>query len=189
MTTGQTPSQTVGPFFALGLTPEQCGYPFTSIAGNDLAGPGTAGTPVALTGQVLDGESAPVSDAMIEIWQADAAGTYAGEGSNTGFTGFGRTGIDAGDKCCFAFHTIKPGAVADGHAPHINVIVFMRGALNHLFTRIYFPEDGAAHKDDPVLAAVPAARRATLIARPDGGNAYRFDIHLQGAHETVFFDL
>ncbi len=189
MTAGQTPSQTVGPFFALGLTAEQYGYPFTSIAGPDLTGPETVGDRIQVFGQVLDGAGTPVSDALIEIWQADATGNFAGKGANAGFSGFGRAGTGVHDDNCFVFQTVKPGIIAEGHAPHINVIVFMRGTLNHLFTRIYFPEDAAAHAADPVLTAVPRDRRATLIATADSDRAYRFDIHMQGAHETVFFDL
>jgi len=185
--TGETPSQTVGPYFALGLTTEQYGYPFTSIAGPDLTTPDTEGTRITLTGQVFDGDGEPVSDAIIELWQADAAGRYPGEGSNVGFTGFGRSGTGFDEALQFSFRTIKPGVSSTGDAPHINVVVMMRGALNHLFTRIYFPEDDTS--SDAVLAAVPPDRRATLIARSDGDNAYRFDIHMQGAQETVFFDI
>ena len=189
MASGETPSQTVGPYFAIGLTAEQYGFPFSSIAGADLVTPDTVGTPITISGQVFDGEGAPVSDAMIEIWQADAAGKYPDRTTNTAFSGFGRTGTGTDAETRFTFRTIKPGTVADGEAPHINVVVFMRGTLNHLFTRLYFPEDAAAHGTDPVLAAVPAERRHTLIARSDGETAYRFDIHMQGAQETVFFDL
>ncbi|MGI9463408.1 MAG: protocatechuate 3,4-dioxygenase subunit alpha, partial [Aestuariivirgaceae bacterium] len=134
MTTGQTPSQTVGPFFALGLTAGQYGYPFTSIAGPDLVRPDTGGDRITISGRVLDGEGAPVSDALVEIWQADAAGNYAGRGGNTSFAGFGRTGTGVDAKNRSVFHTIKPGCVAKNEAPHINGIVFMRCALTHLFT-------------------------------------------------------
>lgn len=184
---GETPSQTVGPFFALGLTAEQYGYPFTSIAGSDLTTPDTEGTRITLTGQVLDGDSEPVTDAIIEIWQADAAGRYPKQGSNTRFKGLGRSGTGFDDTAQFSFKTIKPGAPNVHDTPHINVVVMMRGALNHLFTRIYFPD--CDNSKDQVLAAVPADRRDTLMARSDGDNAYRFDIHMQGAQETVFFDI
>ncbi len=187
--TGETPSQTVGPFFAIGLTAEQYGYPFTTIAGSDLTSPDDDTPPITITGQVLDGDGEPVSDAMIEIWQADAAGRYPGRGANIGFKGFGRAGTGSDDSAEFHFTTVKPGAAGDGEAPHINVIVFMRGTLNHLFTRIYFPEDAEAHAGDAVLTAVPPERRGTLIASPQGNNAYRFDIHMQGTKETVFFDI
>lgn len=189
MKASQTPSQTVGPYFAIGLTADQYGLPYTSIAGADLTGPGTTDARITISGQVFDGEGTVIDDAMIEIWQADAAGKFARPGSNSAFTGFGRcgTGTDAANR--FKFQTIKPGSIADGHAPYIDVIVFMRGTLNHLYTRIYFPEDASLHGDDPVLAAVPVDRRYTLIARPDSEGVYRFDIHMQGEHETVFFDL
>ena len=185
--TSETPSQTVGPFFALGLTTEQYGYPFTSIAGPDLTTPDTEGTRISLTGQVFDGDGEPVTDAVIELWQADATGRYPGEGSNSRFKGFGRSGTGFDNAAQFSFQTIKPAAPNVHDAPHINVVVMMRGALNHLFTRIYFPD--ADNSNDQVLAAVPPDRRATLMARPDGDNAYRFDIHMQGAQETVFFDI
>lgn len=186
---GQTPSQTVGPYFALGLTPRQYGYPFASIAGPDLTTTETSGARIALSGQVFDGDGAAITDAMVEIWQADAAGRYPGAGSNASFRGFGRSGTGYDASATYAFTTVRPGAPAAGQAPHINVAVFMRGTLNHLYTRIYFPDDAGAHDRDPVLAAVPPQRRATLISTADGDNAYRFDIHMQGPQETVFFDL
>lgn len=190
----QTPSQTVGPFFAYGLTPEQYGYAFESVAGPDMCGTDTDGERIRIEGRVLDGEGAIIPDAMIELWQADAEGRYAhpadGRGSNANFSGFGRcgTGTDAQDR--FVFETIKPGAIGEGHAPHISVIVFMRGVLTHAFTRIYFSDEEQANAADPVLAGVPQDRRSTLIAeRCDGEAAYRFDIHMQGENETVFFDV
>ena len=186
--TGETPSQTVGPFFAIGLTAEQYGYPHTSIAGNDLTVPELTGDRIALTGQVFDGDGEAVGDAMIEIWQADAAGRYVAPGSNIGFKGFGRSGTGYDDSKHYSFTTVRPGGVGNC-APHINVVVFMRGTLNHLFTRVYFPEDGEAHLTDPVLQAVPAERRGTLLAVREGDAVYRFDIHMQGERETVFFDV
>lgn len=192
----QTPSQTIGPFFAYGLTPEQYGYDLTSIAAPTLGGEADDGERIRIEGQVFDGEGVPVGDAMIEVWQADAAGRYAHpadtRGSNTGFTGFGRVGTGTDPQQRFFFETVKPGAPAQGQAPHINVIVFMRGLLNHAYTRIYFPEDADAHTSDPVLAGVPAERRDSLVARrqeSEAGPVYRFDIHMQGPQETVFFDL
>jgi protocatechuate 3,4-dioxygenase alpha subunit len=188
----QTPSQTVGPYFAYGLTPEQYGYDFPQAVGADLRGEGCTGEAIRIEGRVLDGENTPVDDAMIEIWQADDQGRYPGtEGANTGFAGFGRAGTGADPENLFRFETVKPGATADG-APHINVIVTMRGLLNHLFTRIYFADEVKANEADPLLQAVPEERRHTLIAeRHDAGDevVYRFDIHMQGAAETVFLDL
>ncbi|WP_282608721.1 protocatechuate 3,4-dioxygenase subunit alpha [Pelagibius sp. Alg239-R121] len=192
----QTPSQTVGPFFAYGLTPEQYDYDLTSIAVPEVGGQDVEGERIRIEGQVFDGEGAPIGDAMIEIWQADAAGRYAhsadGRGSNANFTGFGRVGTGTDPQQRFFFETIRPGAVGNGQAPHVNVVVFMRGMLSHAYTRIYFPENAKAHASDPVLSSVPAERRETLIAQLDESGAirvYRFDIHMQGPQETVFFDV
>ncbi len=196
MTRKQTPSQTIGPFFAYGLTPEQYDYDLTSVATPQLASEKQEGTAIRIEGRVFDGEGAAVGDAMIEIWQADAAGRYAHpsdkRGSNVGFTGFGRVGTGTDPQQRFFFETIKPGAIEKGQAPHINVIVFMRGMLNHAYTRIYFSDEAEANAADPVLATLPAERRGTLIAERvtrEGTAVYRFDIHMQGADETVFFDL
>lgn len=159
-----TPSQTVGPFFHLGLA-----WPRAATV------PGAR----ALTGQILDGAGAPVPDALLELWQADAAGVPAPD------HGLQRASVDADGR--FSFQLLKPGAM-NGAAPHLALTVFARGLLRHLHTRIYFPEDEALHDSDPVLARIPRARRATLIARRVGPD-YRFDIHLQGPQETVFFDV
>lgn len=192
----QTPSQTVGPFFAYGLTPEQYGYQFTSIAGGDLATSDADGERIRIEGRVLDGAGEPISDAMIEIWQADGQGRYAHphdpRGSNTGFKGFGRVGTGTDPECRFIFDTVKPGSVDGRQAPHINVIVFARGLLLHAYTRMYFSDESEANARDPVLAAVPPERRSTLIAErrsTPSGTVYRFDIHMQGDAETVFFDV
>lgn len=186
---GQTPSQTVGPFFAYGLTPEQYGYNWPSIAGPEMADEATAGERITFEGCVFDGAGQPVTDALIEIWQADGAGTYAtAQGRNTGFTGFGRAGTGVAGDGVFRFATIKPGAPSATEAPHINIILTMRGLLMHTFTRAYF--DGEARNArDPVLAQVPADRRTTLLARQSAPGVWRFDIHMQGESETVFFDL
>jgi protocatechuate 3,4-dioxygenase alpha subunit len=190
----QTPSQTVGPFFSFGLAPEQYGYGFRSIAGATLVDDGTPGSRIHVIGRVFDGEGQPMSDALIEIWQADTEGRYAHpadpRSSNTAFKGFGRTGTGPDPESRFIFDTVMPGAVA-GQAPHINVIVHARGMLNHLYTRLYF-EDQEANARDPVLQSVPPERRGTLLARRDGTaspTTYRFDIRLQGDGETVFFDV
>jgi protocatechuate 3,4-dioxygenase alpha subunit len=192
----QTPSQTVGPFFAYGLTPEQYGYPFRELAGAVLTDDDTPGERIRIVGRVLDGDGAPVPDAMIEIWQADAEGRYAhpadARGSNVPFKGFGRCGTGTDPESRFVFDTIKPGAPGDGQAPHVNVIVFMRGLLSHVYTRIYFADETEANARDPVLASVEEARRHTLIAAcatTPAGTVYRFDIRLQGPDETVFFDV
>lgn len=192
---GQTPSQTVGPFFAYGLVPSQYGYAMRSLWGPVLAEPRTPGQPIRLIGQVFDGRGDTVMDALIEIKQADAGGRYPDSPESvaaSGFTGFGRMGTGSRPDHAFEFQTIKPGPTPDGQAPHIDVIVSMRGLLNHLFTRVYFDDETAANAADAVLGAVPAARRATLVARGQdlpGGRVYRFDIHLQGPQETVFFDV
>lgn len=193
---GQTPSQTVGPYFAYGLTPQQYGYPLAEIASGRLAGDDAEGQRIRIEGKVYDGAGAAIPDAMIEIWQADAQGRYAHpadpRGSNADFRGFGRFGTGTDPDSRFIFDTVKPGAIGDGQAPHVNVIVFMRGILVHAFTRLYFSDEAAANAADPVLSSVPEDRRHTLVAeRREGptGTVYRFDIHMQGADETVFFDV
>ena len=136
---------------------------------------------------------------MLEVWQANAHGRYnhpADQRSDNlldpDFKGFGRTGTGADPECRFTFETIKPGAIGDGQAPHLSLILFMRGLISHLYTRIYFSDEAEANAADPVLARVPPERRHTLIAQRDetpGGIIYRFDIHMQGPGETVFFDI
>lgn len=192
MSSEQTPSQTVGPYFAYGLTPTQYGYKFASIAGPRMADEQIQGEHIRVTGQVIDGDGVPVPDAMIEVWQADADGCYPDGSRQDGFTGFGRVGTGTDPQNRFWFDTIKPGATADGQAPHLNMIVFMRGLLSHLYTRIYFSDEAALNASDPVLGSIDEARRQTLIARREetpAGTVYRFDIHMQGASETVFFDV
>jgi len=197
MSRGQTPSQTVGPFFAYGLTPEQFRYPFRGTAIHVMAKPGTDGDHIRIEGRVFDGQGDPVPDAMIELWQANAHGRYNHPADDRqdnlldpDFNGFGRAGTDK--EGGFVFETVKPGPIGDGQAPHINVILFMRGMLSHAYTRIYFSDETAANENDPVLGAVDTARRGSLIARRDetpGGAVYRLDIHMQGDAETVFFDI
>jgi protocatechuate 3,4-dioxygenase alpha subunit len=172
MSHGQTPSQTVGPFFAYGLTAEQYGYPFTQIAGGVIA---SSDESIRIMGQILDGEGRPVPDALIEIWQPRA--------------GFGRQGTGATADNTFQFETLKPTASSATAAPFLTAIVFTRGLLSHLYTRIYFDDEAAANATDDVLGALPPDRRATLMARREGPRRYRFDIHLQGDAETVFFDV
>jgi protocatechuate 3,4-dioxygenase, alpha subunit len=181
---GSTPSQTVGPYLHIGLTWEDGAY---------VVPEGTPGA-VWIRGRVYDGDQELITDAVVETWQADADGRFDHpddpRGAVAGWRGFGRSDtLDGGE---FAIHTVLPGAlpVGDGgiQAPHIDVSVFARGMLNRVVTRIYFPEFGDANGADPVLAAVPARRRDTLIARrtEDG---YSFDVYLQGEGETVFFDV
>lgn len=180
-----TASQTVGPFFRIGLA---------HLYGDDLAPGAPAQEKIAFHGRVLDGDGKPVNDAVLEIWQADRHGKYAhpddpqAKPVTPGFKGFGR--VATGDKGEFRFTTVKPGGLPGPHgmpqAPHLLVAVFMRGLLIHLVTRIYFPDE-AANADDPVLQLVPTARRATLIARKMA-DALQWDVILQGDKETVFFE-
>ena len=192
---GITPSQTVGPYFAIALTPGD--YDWAPTVGNNLVTPDASGERIAIEGRVLDGDAKPVDDAMVDIWQADGAGRYAHPGDaranpNAAFKGFGRAGTDESGR--YRFDTIKPGAVPGpngSQAPHILLTVFARGMLRHFFTRLYF-SDEAGNDADPILRLVPPERRATLIARREDGGThalYRFDIRLQGENETVFFDL
>jgi len=185
-----TASQTVGPFFHLGLT--------GSRSVGRIAGPGIAGERVRLSCRVLDGDGVPLNDALIEIWQADAQGHYHhpddphNSSGNPAFLGFGRQETDEDGSC--SFETIKPGRVpgAANHrqAPHLNCTVFARGLLKHLTTRIYFSGD-PANAEDPILRLVPEERRDTLMAHehPAEGGAWHINIHLSGEHETVFFDV
>ncbi|WJR78146.1 protocatechuate 3,4-dioxygenase subunit alpha [Bradyrhizobium sp. NP1] len=194
---GITPSQTVGPFFKYGLTPDGQ-YDWNDAFTSNLVTPDASGERIRIEGKVYDGEGQPVPDCMLEIWQADGQGRFVDPQDsralpNTKFRGFGRCGTDANGS--YAFDTIKPGAVPgpDGRAqaPHILLAVFGRGMLRHLYTRIYF-SDEAANGSDGVLALVPADRRATLIATREGGKGspvYRLDLRLQGGDETVFFDI
>ena len=193
-----TPSQTVGPYFAIGLMPESLSLSWTSSVTNDLVTPDVSGERIRIEGRVLDGDGEPIDDCLLEIWQADAAGRYAHPVDrralpNATFKGFGRAATDAGGG--YVFWTIKPGRVSGPEsplqAPHIVVAVFARGMLRQQYTRIYFAGE-AANADDAVLALVPEVRRSTLMARPKPGTdpvVYAFDIHLQGDHETVFFDV
>jgi protocatechuate 3,4-dioxygenase, alpha subunit len=190
----RTPSQTVGPYLHIGLT--QGGYGAREIFGANLADAGPSGRHIRIEGRVYDGEGKVVPDAVLEIWQADDQGRYAhpADGrplASNSFRGFGRCPTDKDGV--FAFATVKPGSVPGpagaAQAPHINVGLFSRGLLKRLFTRIYF-EGEPANAADPVLALVPADRRRTLLATADPGNPglFRFDLYLQGANETVFFD-
>ena len=194
---GITPSQTVGPFFKYGLTPDRK-YDWNDAFSSNLVTPDTSGERIRVEGRVLDGDSQPVGDCMLEIWQADAQGRFSDPQDkralpNSAFRGFGRCGTDPNGD--YAFDTIKPGTVPDPdgkpQAPHLLLAIFARGMLLHLYTRIYFDGE-AGNAADPILALVPADRRATLIAtrKAGGGNAvYHLDIRLQGDDETVFFDI
>lgn len=190
----RTPSQTIGPFFAYGLTAAQFGYSYNSIANGSLIKDHTEGERIYVVGTLFDGGGNPVSDAMIELWQADADGTYRTIHAECedGFTGFGRLGTGTDAISGFRFITIKPGSIGKNSAPHINIILFMRGSLHQLYTRLYFSDEVDANKKDELLSSVAAERRHTLIAREVKKQAvteYHFDIHMQGKDETVFFDI
>ncbi|MTI43503.1 protocatechuate 3,4-dioxygenase alpha subunit [Roseibium hamelinense] len=199
----ETPSQTAGPYVHIGLAPAQAGQAFAGkTISNKLAGPDTPGERITIEGRVFDGTGTPIRDALIECWQADANGRYnchedlPGGADHDGFAGFGRCGSDF-ETGLFSFETIKPGVVPGRNgvqqAPHISLWIVARGLNVGLQTRLYFSEETAANAADPVLNTIEQeARRQTLIAeRISTGDVavYRFNIHLQGAEETVFFDI
>ena len=172
-----TPSQTIGPFFHDALL----GSDLTELVSPDDA------EAVRISGVVYDGAGEPVPDAMLELWQAgdDRHGS-------DDFSGFGRSGTDEGGR--FSFTTIKPGPLIGPNgeteqAPHADILVFARGLLRQVTTRMYFPDEEEANAADPVLTLIedPALRR-TLIARDEGDGSYRFDVHLQGENQTAFFE-
>jgi protocatechuate 3,4-dioxygenase, alpha subunit len=194
--TGITPSQTVGPYFKYGLTPGN-EYEWNDAFSNDLVTPDVTGERIRIEGTVFDGDGKIIPDSMLEIWQADAQGRFSDPQDkralpNTAFRGFGRCGTTNDGN--YSFQTIKPGSVPGPNdqpqAPHILLAVYARGMTRQAQTRIYF-SDEAANASDPILALVPADRRDTLVAKKDAaqGNVYRFDVHLQGENETVFFDV
>ncbi len=183
---GLTPSQTVGPYLKIGLIHDRIGRQLV-----DPADPRA----IVIRGRLLDGHDEPVTDGMVEIWQANAAGRYRHERDQRqelpleeGFTGFGRSSTEEGGW--FEFVTVKPGPVPwpEGgmQAPHVAVGIFARGLLKRVVTRMYFPDEEAANARDPVLSRLDERARSTLIARADG-DGLRFDIRLQGPHQTTFF--
>jgi protocatechuate 3,4-dioxygenase alpha subunit len=177
----------VGPFFHAGLATEP-------LLGQ-MAGPNTRGERVRLQIRIFDGAGEPLPDALVELWQADAAGRYVEQPDHAdadpgcAFRGWGRLPTNTAGEC--VFETIRPGATTAGdgreQAAHINVCLFFRGIMRHIFTRIYFSDDPAL-ADDPVMALVPESRRHTLVAKRLE-NTWTLDIRLQGVNETVFFDL
>ena len=181
-----TASQTVGPYLKIG---------FATLSSDTIAPPGVRGERVTIQGRLYDGDGKPVNDCAVEIWQANAKGRYSSAEDaqatpiDPKFRGFGRvlTGADGE----FRFTTIKPGRVPGPggvlQAPHLAVVIFMRGSLRHVLTRMYFPDD-PANAEDPILKLVPAERRATLIAKQTAQGTLEWNIHMQGANETVFFD-
>jgi protocatechuate 3,4-dioxygenase, alpha subunit len=170
MTPPLTPSQTVGPYFAIGLS---------RGLQNEVVPAGTEGA-LTLEGTVLDGDGRPIPDAMVEIWQADPSGEYRGD------YGWARCGTDADG--CYSFVVTRPGPV-EGQAPHLVMLVFMRGLLKAALTRVYFPDEATANERDPVLAGVPEEQRALLVAAPDEAGALRFDVRMRGEGQTPFFTL
>lgn len=183
-----TTSQTVGPYFSIGLT---------RLKKVDLTGPEVSGDRITIAGRVLDGDGQPVPDALLETWQANSHGKYAHPEDDqrkpldSGFQGYGRIPVDENGR--FSFTTIKPGAVpgpgGKPQAPHIAVSVFARGLLRRLVTRIYFPDE-PANAGDLVLNLVDAERRSTLIAKRNINQlgTLEWNVILQGIGETIFFD-
>jgi protocatechuate 3,4-dioxygenase alpha subunit len=174
----RTPSQTAGPFLSIGMG--WCSDSSTATSEGDRL--------IHVAGGVFDGNRVPVTDAVLEFWQADAAGSFARDAA-FGWRGFARALSDG--EGGYSLRTVKPGRVRDGsgalQAPHIDVSIFARGLLQRVVTRIYFSDEPAANAEDPVLASITdPRRRATLVALL-GEDGYRFDIRLQGEEETVAF--
>lgn len=182
-----TTSQTVGPFFGIGLN---------WLYRDNLAAEGVAGERVVVEGRLVDGDGLPVPDAFLEFWQANSQGKYdhpedtQDKATEDGFKGFAR--VPTNPDGTFRLTTIKPGSVPGPNgrpqAPHLLVSIFMRGILRRLVTRMYFPED-AANGNDPILNLVEPARRSSLIAKKNRPGTAQWDVYLQGPEETVFFDL
>jgi len=193
----ETPSQTAGPYVHIGLVPRAAGFKvFEHELGQEIAGPDCQGERITVEGRVLDGAGAPVTDVLIEVWQANAAGHYNDPNAppeqavEPGFSGFGRVVPDF-DTGVFSFQTVKPGPAGGLQAPHLNLWLVARGINLGLNTRMYFGDESTANAADPLLARIDSpARRGTLIASHAGPEPfYCFDIHLQGASETVFLDI
>ncbi len=185
--TAATGSQTAGPYWHLIEHPDWADLLRAAGPNGALAGTGER---ILLTGQVTDGEGAPCPDAMVEIWQADPEGRYDGA-----FHGFGRCATDREGR--YRFVTLKPGPVRGRgnatQAPHVTLSIFARGLMAQVVTRLYFAGE-ALNEADPVLAAIPAARRGTMVAQPAGAGEWRLDIRLQGPKgkedtETVFLEV
>lgn len=199
MSAKPTPSQTAGPYVHIGCVPNHAGLaaPWEQDLGAVMRSGPVRGQEITLAGTLRDGLGAPVTDALVEIWQADADGLFPGPSETRGsadpnFTGFGRAATDATGG--YRFETVKPGRVPwhDGtlQAPHVTLWIVARGVNIALQTRAYFADEDSANAEDPVLARIaPAFRAETLLARPEDDGAYRFDIRLQGEGETVFLDI
>jgi len=199
----ETASQTAGPYVHIGLAPHQAGFDiFENNFGNVLVGPATKGERIRIEGRVIDGSGTPLRDVLLEIWQANAAGRYnhpadkQNKPLDDDFRGWGRACSDF-ETGVYCFETIKPGAVMGRNgrlmAPHVNLWIVARGINIGLNTRLYFSDEVEANAKDPVLNLVEwEVRRKTLIAQREerGGEVvYRFDVHIQGDNETVFFDI
>jgi len=180
-----TPSQTVGPFFTLGLTKPESDKTCKSPVSNLITGDGEK---ISIIGRVMDGNQEPIHDALIEIWQSDSSGKF----DNPLFVGFARSHSSQYEGQRFLFETIKPGSNTEYEAPHISLVIYMRGLLTQLYTRIYFSDELESNSTDRVLTKIPPQRRKTLIAQRResmGKTTYEFDICMQGSQETVFFHL
>ena len=195
----ETASQTAGPYVHIGLTPNFCNIPgvFAEDLGAALVTDRTKGERITIKGRVIDGGNKPLTDAVVEIWQADAAGIYPAPNETRGdadpnFTGWGRCPAD-GETGEYRFETIKPGRVPmrDGRmqAPHVSFWIVARGINLGLNTRMYFSDEAEANASDPILARIEHRVRVSTLIGVKDGSTYTFDIHLQGANETVFFDI
>ncbi len=196
----ESPSQTAGPYVHIGCTPNFSGINglYREDPGSIMLNEKTLGDRISIRGGVYDGMGVPLKDALVEIWQADAAGLYASAEETRGqsdpnFSGWGRSpgDMESGE---FVFETIRPGPVPypDGRiqAPHITFWIVARGINTGLHTRLYFDDEQAANAQDPILSRIEQRQRLdTLIAKSESSGVYRFDIHLQGPEETVFFDM
>lgn len=188
----ETPSQTAGPYVHIGLAPGAAGFDiYRAELGHAVAADDTPGRRVRVQGRVLDGMGAPVTDVLIEVWQADASGLYPGQkGCAPGFRGWARVVPDF-DSGVFTFDTILPGAVPGPRgrmqAPHLSLWLVSRGINTGLQTRMYFGDQDNA--GDPVLGLIEQPHRRDTLIAPLREGVYHFDIHLQGDRETVFLDV
>ncbi|RWB31496.1 MAG: protocatechuate 3,4-dioxygenase subunit alpha [Mesorhizobium sp.] len=195
----ESASQTAGPYVHIGLTPNFAGISgvYKRDLGTAMVNDKTRGERIRVNIRVIDGAGSPLKDALVEIWQADAAGIYNSPSDLRGsadpnFTGWGRLPTDMTTGECM-FETIKPGRVPffDGRkmAPHLTVWIVARGINIGLHTRMYFSDEETANAEDPVLMRIEQRERVSTLVAPRDGDIYKFDIHLQGINETVFFDI
>ncbi|PAP95036.1 protocatechuate 3,4-dioxygenase subunit alpha [Mesorhizobium wenxiniae] len=195
----ESASQTAGPYVHIGLTPNFAGISgvYERDLGTAMVNDKTRGERIRVNIRVIDGAGSPLKDALVEIWQADAAGIYNSPSDLRGsadpnFTGWGRLPTDMTTGECM-FETIKPGRVPffDGRkmAPHLTVWIVARGINIGLHTRMYFSDEETANAEDPVLMRIEQRERVSTLVAPRDGDIYKFDIHLQGINETVFFDI